>query len=170
MIPNFKSWFFNFQVILIFNLINQFHSKALFILHAPHPQCHEISSLSNLQKFYDHCGPLKSETSFNFFLCPQWSEKFMQIRKWGNFMTLRMRNVEYEPGFRGIRPQSTDIKSCVVSVCSGRYGHTYNELHIYLGLIMEILIKKFRPNILYLRNARLSQVQTPCRNDMTSYR
>ena len=28
---------------------------AWFILHAPHPQSHKISSFSNLQKFYDNC-------------------------------------------------------------------------------------------------------------------
>ena len=31
------------------------------------------------------------------FYCPQW---FMQTRKWGNFMILRMPSVEYEPGLR----------------------------------------------------------------------
>ena len=39
---------------------NNLNIKAWFILHAPHPQSHKISSLSNLHKFYDHCGPLKS--------------------------------------------------------------------------------------------------------------
>ena len=31
-------------------------NKAWFILNAPHPQCHKISSHSNLHKFYDQCG------------------------------------------------------------------------------------------------------------------
>ena len=52
-----------------------YRTEAWFIVHAPHAQ-----SL--------------------LFLRPAMVIKFMQIRKW-NFMSLRMRSVEYEPGLIG---------------------------------------------------------------------
>ena len=49
-------------------MIHLSYIKAWFILPAQHHHCHKISSLSNLHKLYDHCGPLKKLKHFLTFL------------------------------------------------------------------------------------------------------
>ena len=60
--------------------------KAWFILHAPYPQCHKISSLSNLHKLYAHFADSRKVKKVLTFTLEIWNRN---VRIWNASMKNR---------------------------------------------------------------------------------